>query len=370
MPDNLKLYYPEEHKSAGYLNVPAVLEYAVRHGCYIVLGVGGRGTGKTYGGLDFCEEKAWRTFLPNSEPLYIYLRRKQKHVQMACKPVLSPFKKLNKDKRRNTMSFKLPETDLALITTASEEEGKLKETDDVHGIFASLATFCDTRSVDFSDVGTIFYDEFIPEKGERRIKDEGYTFNNVLETVNRNREFNGEPPVLTFCFANSEKVDNELFLYYGLVKPAMLMRERGEEYHIFKDKGILLIDMVNSPISKRKGDTFLYGKANKDNRFADMAIGNEFDIDKGVRIRDRVQLVQYKPLCVVGEICIYKHKSKYDYQVCFKISGTPPVYRVTEIELLRFKQKYRYLIKALYEDAIYFEDYSAFILFDRYLKYS
>ena len=221
-----------------------------------------------------------------------------------------------------------------------------------------------------SAVAIIFYDEFIPEKGERRIKDEGYTFNNVLETVNRNREFNGEPPVLTFCFANSEKVDNELFLYYGLVKPAMLMRERGEEYHIFKDKGILLIDMVNSPISKRKGDTFLYGKANKDNRFADMAIGNEFDIDKGVRIRDRVQMMQYKPICVVGEICIYKHKSKYDYQVCFKISGSPPTYRVTEMELLRFKQKYRYLIKALYEDAIYFEDYSAYILFDRYLKYS
>lgn len=369
MQDNLELYYPDGHPSAGYLNVPRIMEYAVNHDCYIVLGVGGRGTGKTYGGLDFCETRGWYMFMRNSEPMYIYLRRKQKHVNMACKPILSPFKSLNKDKHRGTTPFKIPDTDLAIIAETVEEGGKIKPTEDIHGIMASLATFCDTRSVDFSDVGVLFYDEFVPEKGERRIKNEGYTFNNIIETVNRNREFNGQPPLLVFCLANSEKLDNELFMYYKLVKPAMELRKRGDEYQLFRDKGILLIDMYKSPISQRKADTFLYSKANKDNRFSDMAINNSYDIDEGVRVRDRLQFMQYKPIVRVGELCIYRHKSKYDYQVSFKMSGSPPEYEVTSLDLSRFKQHYRYLIKALYEDRIFFDDYSAYILFDQYLKY-
>lgn len=360
--DNFPLYYTEG-KSMGYLNVPLIIDKAVENKCFIILGVGGRGTGKTYGGLDFCEE--------SSVP-YIYMRRKQKHVNMSCRPELSPFKKLNKDKKRCTQCFKIPETDVAGIYNAEydEEKGVYKPVGLQKGYALSLSTFHDTRSVDFSEAIYLFYDEFVPEKRERIIADEGYTFNNVYETVNRNRELDGERPLVAFCFANSEKLDNALFMYYGIVKTAMEMRKKGDEVIYIKDKGICLIDMVKSPISAKKADTFLYNKANKDSRFSDMAIKNQYDIDDAVPILDhKIDYRQYMPVCAPGEINIYKHKSKDEYLVTYKNVGQFDRYSVTAYDMTRYINRYRYLYYANSRGSVVFEDYTAYILFENYMRY-
>lgn len=356
----ISLYY-EDGKSKGYLNVPLIIARALEHKCFIILGIGGRGTGKTYGGLDFCEESN----LP-----FIYMRRKQKHVNIACRPELSPFKKLNSDKKRSTYCFKIPDTDVAgIYNTEINEKDVPVPTGMPKGYMLALTTFHDTRSVDFSDVKLLFYDEFIPEKRERRISDEGYTFNNIYETINRNRELDGEIPLICFCFANSEKIDNALFMYYGIVKIAMDMRKKGKEILFLEDKGICLVDMVNSPISHRKSETFLYSKANKNNKFSEMAIGNEFDIDTAVNINDNVQIVQYKPLVTLGEITIYRHKSKSEYYMSYHRSGNPVVYPLTAMSIAQYKRKYSYINMALLKDKVIFEDYTAYVLYMGYMQY-
>lgn len=350
-----KIYLP-----SGYVDIPNLLDMATRHGCYVILGVGGRGCGKTYGGLDY---------LLNTGRKFIYLRRKQKHVEMNCNPAFNGFAKLNHDKGYNYMFSMIPKTDLAGVYEYEEdaESGKIKPVGRVLGYCASISTFCDTRSVDFSDVDYLFYDEFIPEKKERKMTDEAYTFNNVLETVNRNRELEGKSPLITFCLANSEKLDNALFVYYGLVRTAMKMRRDGQEIKFLSNRGICLVDFVNSPISRRKGDTFIYGKLNRGNRFADMAIRNEYDIDSGVTCKKQ-NIAEFLPVVAVGEICIYQHKSRSAYYVSYIKSGNPPTYGTSDTDLQRFERKYTWLWRAFLLDHVTFQDYSCFILFNDYFN--
>ena len=355
----MSLYY-ESGKSKGYLNVPFILSQAEKNNCYIILGVGGRGTGKTYGGLLECEKR--------NQP-FIYMRRKQKHIELACRPELSPFKKLNSDLHNCFQCVKIPGTDVAGIYEGEfDENGKFIPAGMSKGYMISLATFHDTRSVDFSDVNFIFYDEFIPEKRERIMTDEGYTFNNVYETVNRNRELYGQKPVTAFCMANSEKLDNALFMYYGLVKKALKMREQGNEVLFVRDKGIMIVDMVNSPISKAKSETYLYGKANKGTRFSDMAVKNQYDMDGAVPVGKK-PLAQYNPVVSMGELTVYRHKSKQEYYISYHLSGNPEHYEITAYDMARLRKKYMWLYYMAVKGLVTFEDYPAYILFDNYYRF-
>lgn len=343
----------------GYVDIPVLVSEAKKRGCFLILGVGGRGCGKTYGGLDF---------LVNTGQQFIYLRRKQKHVEMNSNPDFNGFAKLNKDKGYRYMFSMIPKTDVAgVYEYEKDEKGKNVPTGPLLGYCASLSTFSDTRSVDFSAVDYGFYDEFIPEKKERRMADEGYTFNNVYETINRNRELDGKEPLVFFCLANSEKLDNALFVYFGLVRIAMKMRKDGQEIKFLTDRGICLVDFVNSPISKKKKDTFLYKKLNRNNRFSEMSIENKYDIDDAVRIGKR-RIVEYVPVVTVGEISVYQHKSRNEFYVGYPHAGNVHVYGTTDVDLARFTRKYAWLMRAFLNDNIVFEDYSSYILFDTYMK--
>ena len=66
----------------------------------------------------------------------------------------------------------------------------------------ALSTFGNLRGVDFSDVDMIFFDEFVPQKNARPIKAEAEAFFNLYETVNRNRELDGRPPVRVLMLSN------------------------------------------------------------------------------------------------------------------------------------------------------------------------
>lgn len=369
---NPALYYTGG-KSKGYLNLPLIISNAYKNGCYIIIGVGGRGTGKTYGMLKMTLDHDWTEIIPGSQKKFIYLRRKQKHVAMANRSMLCPYKKVNSDTNSSVYCFKIPETDLAAIYHCEHDDerpDKIYPVGDNIGIMAALSTFYDTRSIDFSDVGIIFYDEFIPEKREQRMANEGYTFNNVLETVNRNREIEGAPPIMAVCLANSEKLENALFMFYGLVKIAMKMREKGEEILYLKDKGICLIDMVNSPISQVKSEGFLYNKVNKGNRFAEMSISNKYDIDTAVKTQEKINYKSYRPVVSIGELCIYEQKSgDKKYYVSYHKSGNPDHFEITFLDCERFRKYYRWLYFLTVAGEVVFEDYSAYVLFNEYINY-
>ena len=106
-----------------------------------------------------------------------------------------------------------------------------KETVDVeektlHGYTSALSTFSNLRGFDGSNIKILLYDEFIPERHERLIKNEADAFFNVYETINRNRELQGGPPLIALCLSNSNSLASPIFTALNLVKTLERMHNK------------------------------------------------------------------------------------------------------------------------------------------------
>lgn len=344
------LYLPN-----GYLNIPGIINGVGVPNIFII---GARGIGKTYGILEWLVENKIN---------FLYLRRLQKQINLVTTSKFNPFKKLNIDKGWNIHAFPESDDNYGFYETIINEKGKrVKLNDEALGISGSLSTFSNTRGFDGCDINVIFYDEFVKEKSEAKIKEEADALFNIVETVNRNRELNGNPPCMLICASNSTDAANDIFMYLQVVSIAMSMQRNKENIRVLKDRMMCIIIPHDSPISEQKEETALY-KMTKGTAFADTALRNEFVNNTPTSIRS-APLSEYKPLVKVGEICIYKHKSNRRYYVSEHSSGNPPVYRTGEKELAIFRRRYPMLIQAVYREMIDYETYTAELLFDKYTE--
>ena len=326
---------------SGYADQKNILE----HTNTFVFEVGARGTGKTYGMMDYVIDENIR---------FLYLRRTQNEADLVKSDLLNPFKALNMDKGYDVKAGKGKNIFPFL------KEGELI------GYGAGLSTFRNVRGVDFSDVEIIFYDEFIPEKSARPIKEEFDAFSNMVETVNRNRELAGKKPVKVVCCANSNKLDNPIFMGLQLVNRAAKMMEKGiEEYHD-NSRELSLIMFMRSPISDRKKQTALY-RLTAGSDFQQMAIYNMFDYDNE-NIRPS-KMREYSPAVRIGELCVYKHKHRREYYVNCKEFGTfPKTYTTSDMDRKRFFQQQIHLWDAYIMNHVFFEDAVSVYLFEKYFE--
>ena len=332
----------------GYLNVPWLLDNSLPW----ILMWGARGIGKTYGVLKYLYEH---------DEYFILLRRKQNQVDMLNKPEFQPFKKLNED--FGWCVDVKPISKYHSRFYVQNGENDIKEL----GLTMALTTVTNIRGFDASDVKVIFYDEFIPETIDRPIKGEGEALLNAYETINRNRELNGGEPVKFIGCANSNRIDNEVFLSLGIVDECEKMAKKHISMMNLYSKGLTLINAEESPISRLKADTQLY-RLTRGNDFSDMALDNSFRYDDRGQIKSK-NLAGYKPVCVVGEICIYENKSdSNDLYVTTHKSGTPVVYGTSEVELKKFQRDFQYLKVNYFSNDIQFEKALCEILFCKYLK--
>lgn len=337
---------------SGYVDIRGIMQLGLPFNFI----VGGRGTGKTYGVLEAMEEDKRK---------FIYMRRTQTQADLVSTPEFNPYKKLNIDKGWNIGCAKLNKMASAFYEMKNIN-GKLKPEGEPKAILLALSTIANMRGFDASDCEVFIYDEFIPESHERPIKEEGKAFKNAYETINRNRELEGKKPVQCLCLSNSNTMTNALFLELGLVKKTEEMRRRGQEYSIMKERGIGLFVLRDSEISQKKSDTALYKLGGSD-EFNRMALGNEFVTDEIGRIKSR-NLLEYKAVVTVGEITIYKHKSKTDLYVSTHLSGMCPQFGSGEIDRSRFKKKYFWIWSYYMKDKIEFEEYLCEILFNKYFE--
>ena len=335
----------------GYVDIKSILQ----HEAVFIFIYGGRGTGKTYGTLKEMIE---------SDTRFIYLRRLQSQVDIAKRDDLQPFKKLNDDMGWNIMPFPVNKYISAFYDSDMNDDGKIIPVGTSKGLMTSLSTFSNLRGVDGSDIQAIILDEFIPELNERPIKGEADALFNAYETINRNRELNGEPPVKLICLANSNRIDNPLFMELGLIRKAEQIRKNGNEFIYDPKRKMLLIDLYMSKISEEKAETSLY-KLTRGTEFYNMAIKNAFINEERGRIQSK-NIKEYKPLVNIGEITVYKHKSKNEYYVTSFCSGSPEKYTTGEKDRARFRKRYFNLWKAYMRNQIVFEEYINEILFDSY----
>lgn len=341
--------------SNGYLNMDAIIDT----GYPFILITGARGTGKTFGALDY----SYR----HKDDDFLYMRRTMTQIKEIQKPELSPFKALQREKGYNIDMLPMSQSTLSVGSIEYNDKDKPYIDGHAYGMVTALTTFCNLRGFDAENLARGFYDEFIPEKHEKRIRGEGEALKSMYETTARNRELKGKKPFQLICMANSNRLDNDVHMTFRLVGDVIKMRQDDVEYRYLPDRGILLIDIRHSPISQKKKDTALYKAIGEQDDYFRMAIDNEF-VGVDYNRETRRDLRQYRPIVIYGEVVFYRHKSDKRYFASRHKSGSPPEISITGVGSRQFKKFFPYLIDAYLSDKIEFEEYFLELLFLKYLK--
>ena len=336
------------YDSSGYVNVRDILD----EGYPFNFLVGGRGTGKTYTSLKVAKEEGWK---------FMLMRRTQSQADLISKPEFSVFKPLNEDLGWNVMVRRISKYNSAFYESSGNDEDPYGRE---IGYTCALSTISNMRGFDASDIQLIIYDEFIPEKHERLLKNEADAIFNAYETMNRNREMKGIAPIQMVCLANANDITNPVFESLKLIRIADRMQKGNTDRWTDDKRGIQLIMLHRSPISRKKADTVLY-HLTEGSEFANMALDNDFNVDRQ-HVRPR-PLSEFLPVCAIGELCIYRHKSEHRLYASTHLSGVfNKTFSLTDSDRLHYQRLYRVHWDMYIGNKIDFEDVLSEKLFLKY----
>lgn len=308
--------------------------------------IGGRGVGKTYSALDDVISGDYQSFL--------YLRRSQKEIESVASGYANPFKRLNLDKGYEVESDYIKAKGFGTFTY----KGELK------GYSASLSTFSNLRSIDLSDVDIIVYDEFIPEKHRSKMKNECDALLNLYETVNRNREIQGKPPVKLILLANSISLASPVLIGLNIVPVIQHMIDKGHNRFTDRDRGLYVELVADVGITEAKRKTALY-KLTANTDFGAQALENEFSSDRLDLVKN-VRLIEYKPVFTFDIYTCYVHKANKTLYMAVKSEKATTRYTKTQGGQLRREFGMRYCL-AIDMNRIYFDSYDTKVYFDEIL---
>ena len=339
----MSIYIPK-----GYVDIPWIRQHARKIGTPFIFILGGRATGKTFGSL--------MDVLKNEEP-FILMRRTQAQADLISVPDMSPIKPVAEYMGIEYSVQKIPMTSVGAIYTSAAPEGAPA------GYTMALSTISNIRGFDASDVEVTILDEFIPERHERHIKNEGTAFLNAYETINRNRELQGRQAMQMLCLANANDLANPIFEELGLIDVADRMQKRGQEMWEDPRRGVLIIMLHDSIISDAKRSTALY-RLSEGSKFEEMSLGNTFAWDSQSGVQPQ-PLAEYRPLVRVCGITIYRHKSLSRYYVTGHVTGSPLDLGDDEEAPERFRAKYAAMYRAWIGKRVYFSDYASKSVFTK-----
>lgn len=309
---------------------------------------GPRGTGKTYGLLKY---------ILNNNLRFIYMRRLRSQLeQCAGDESSNPFKTVNTDLNRCIV----PQIKRGTMRFMDEED---EDNPVLVGYGAALSTVATIRGSDFSDVDCIVFDEYIPMTTEKPIKNEATAFFNFLETVNRNRELFGKPPIKCFMLGNANQLMNPYFLEWHFMKTALKMIRGNQMVWRNSDSTRIMVMLLNSPISEKKKETALYKNAGND--FLTMAIDNSFRTDE-TSISPR-KLSDCRHIVSFGQIGIYQLKSDGKHYISETVSKSNYL-EENEINISIFRARYGGLKTLYLYGYCVFENYDCEMIFRAYLN--
>ena len=317
---------------------------------------GARGIGKTYSWL-----KSYRITQP--EP-FVYMRRTQEQLDMCMQEQFNPFRKLDADYGIHTIPKKFGKRFIGFYNGVESGTEIQPEGEPVcYGM--ALSTIHNIRGFDASHIKTIIYDEFIPEPHERWMRNEFEALMNAYETINRNRELQGEPPVQLYCLSNSNTLANPYFIGLRMVRDVDNMIKAGIELKDFPSKRLRIIHLQRSPISEQKAQTALY-QLTKGTRYSEMAIQNKYANESRSR-SGSLPLRELMPLVQIGELVLYRHKSSRQLYGSTHVSGSPAVYGTSDADIARWRSAYGWTWELYMEDKIIWQDYLPEILYRNFM---
>lgn len=305
--------------------------------------IGGRGIGKTFGTFDLFFDPEFMHDSP-----FIYMRNKSIQLKESATAFGNPFKKWNKKRGRNVQV--VPEGEHYLIQEKIFEDNKLKDIK-VYGYAVALSTFENLRGVDLSDVNYVVFDEFI-ELGTLNFN-QYKTFSHFYETVNRDRELEGEDPLKVILLSNAQKLDNSILAGYDLISTIEDMIKNGIEIRSSRDHTIML---PKSNVSELKKDTALY-RMTKDSDFYDEAINNSFANDSFTGVKKR-KVIEYVGLCQIDDMYIYRHKHDNHYYITYTRVKYVPEFNSRDQRLLFMHHYGMRLIESYAAGRVFFENFT------------
>ena len=310
--------------------------------------LGGRGCGKTYGVIKVLLEMKKK---------FIYMRRTDKQIELSCTPKMSPFKKINADLGRNIVPIKEKE-----FVYFREGEAEI-------ALGAALSTFYNLRGVSLEDYDIILFDEVIPEIMERTRSGEGRAMLEAYETINRNRELFGKPPLRCFFCGNTDTLNSDILRAYGIIGILEYMIPKGKEVYINRETGHAVYNLYKSPISLAKADTALY-RATQNKAFKDKALNNIFTDLRDSKDIKYIPLAECKIFCNIdNEIGVYEHKANEYFYVCAKTnSGGKTFHMVNTSERKSFARTYGAILRdAIDAERIYYDSFQTKSAVESYL---
>lgn len=288
-----------------YYNIWERIEQYPGYNFYIAIGA--RGPGKTYGALSGLYDRDYK---------FVYTRLNKNQLSLSCTPKFNPYKKINENRG---IDVRIEKGEPPVIV--EYRDGKpFREL----GYGVDVSTNGNVRGADMTDIKVMLYDEFTRDPNTRRtLKDEATPFFNLYETISRNREIEGEEPLLCILLSNANTLDNDILRSFGLVDKIMEIKTQHPEQNIFldDDKGIF-VELIDMPeFREMKKNTAIY-RATRGTQFYEMALNNEFTYDyfgdvKQIDYRELTPLVHY------NKIYFYKHKVKNLLYISYRKSECP-----------------------------------------------
>lgn len=225
---------------------------------------GGRGIGKTFSILKHRIENA----LNNENSKFIWMRDSQEVVKKIAagnslaSPICSVCPKFPE------ITIERTQGNYCFIADAKSDNSR------VLGYLMGLSTFHNARGISYEDVSNITWDEFIPEEGTVVKKNQGAIFLNAYESVNRNREFEGEQPVQIIFLSNTNDIYSDVLEDLGVSK--LIEDMMYNEMPSYRDPDIWIEFLSSEKFYQQKKDTFIY-RINKNDKFKNMALDNKFN---------------------------------------------------------------------------------------------
>lgn len=308
----------------GYIDI----SYVMGKGAVFNYLLTGRGTGKTFGALQWAADNDVRI---------LFLRRRQVQLDMVTSDAFNPYKPIN-DLRGDNLEYRFVRAGKGVIELrifGPDEEGKMMPVSGPRGYAASLSGVQNLKGMAVNDIDLIIFDECVPLDTEREVRFEDASFRRLYETVSRNRELQGREPVRCLFLGNAnDNLACDLLLQSGVSAVVSRMIKKGLEEDINQELSRGVWYLQSTPITERKRRTALYRYSSDE--FVEESLSNRVGRDTD-RIRSR-DLRHYRPWVSIGGVCIYRRKSaEPGLYVSTHFSGSPESYPYTKEGLARFK---------------------------------
>jgi len=225
-----------------YYDITKILTY----NAFINILIGERGVGKTYSVSKFVTKQ-----YINKKHEFAYIRRYKSEISKSARHFFDALKVNNE----------FPKHELLVKGSTFQIDGLTA------GYSMPLTTAQSLKSVNFSKVKYIIFDEFIVENGRNNyLKNEVEIFLGLIETIARMRD------VKIFMLGNAVTQFNPYFMFFNLTLPY------NNDIKTFKNGLILVQYMENLEYRKNKKES-KFGKLVEGTEYEDYAINNSFRLE-------------------------------------------------------------------------------------------